>query len=124
MIPPTFYIEADAPGEFLKLTLTGDWDAEITARFAAEVGTTLRRMVAGGTRHGHLRTLIDMKRKNVVPQHVAAEFAKMVRPDSPSKQIALVFSGALHRMQTKRIADERCALFESVEEARAWLFAN
>jgi len=124
MIPPTFHIEADAPGEFLKLTLAGDWDADTSARFGAEVAATLRQMLAGGTRHGQLRTLIDMKRKNVLPQTVAADFAKMVRPDSPSKRIALVFSGPLHRMQVKRIADHRCAMFDNAEDARAWLYAD
>lgn len=124
MTPPTFHIEADAPGEFLKLTLAGDWDEEIAARLAVDVAATLRRMLAGGTRHGHLRTLIDMRRKNVLPQTVAADFAKMVRPDSPSKKIALVFSGPLHRMQAKRIADDRCALFNNVEEAHAWLYCD
>ncbi|VXC33912.1 hypothetical protein [Sphingomonas sp. 8AM] len=124
MTPPTFHIEADAPGEFLKLTLAGDWDSAVSARFGAEVAVTLRQMLAAGTRHGYLRTLIDMKRKNVLPQTVVADFAKMVRPDSPSKRIALVFSGPLHRMQVKRIADERCALFDNVEDARAWLYAG
>ncbi|GAA4217334.1 hypothetical protein GCM10022253_15620 [Sphingomonas endophytica] len=124
MTPPTFHIEADAPGEFLKLTLAGDWNEEISARFGVAVAATLRQMLVDGTRHGQLRTLIDMKRKNVLPQTVVADFAKMVRPDSPSKRIAMVFSGALHRMQVKRIADHRCALFDNVEEARAWLFAD
>jgi hypothetical protein len=89
-----------------------------------EVAAAIRAMIAAGARPGHFLTLIDMSRKNILPQHVAAEFAKMVRPDSPSRRIAMVVSGAIHRIQAKRIGDDgkrRC--FDSVAEARAWLFA-
>lgn len=123
MAEPTYTIDADAKGEFLRLTLTGDWNEAIAGRFAADVALTLRRMLAGGTRHGHLRTLVDMRRKNVLPQNVAAEFRRMVRPDSPSKKIALVVSGPLHRMQARRIADDRQKLFDTEEAALAWLHA-
>ncbi len=124
MARPTYEIEADTAGAFLRLTLTGDWDAEIAARFAADVAATLRRMSAEGVRHGTLRTLVDMRHKNVVPQNVAAEFAKMVRPDSPSKRIALLVSGALHRLQAKRIADARQRVFDDEDAALAWLLAD
>jgi hypothetical protein len=124
MAEPTYTIDADAKGEFLKLTLKGDWNAAITERFAADVALTLRRMLVTGTRQGHLRTLIDMREKNVVPQNVAAEFARMVRPDSPSKKIAMLVSGALHRMQAKRLGDARHALFDTEEAALAWLNAD
>ncbi|MDR6787590.1 hypothetical protein J2Y58_000931 [Sphingomonas sp. BE138] len=124
MTEPTYKIEADAAGEFLKLTLTGDWNVDITERFGREVAATLGQMLATGTRHGHLRTLIDMRHKNVVPQTVAAEFGRMVRPDSPSKKIALLVSGALHRMQAKRLSDHRHRLFDTEAAARAWLFED
>lgn len=122
MTEPTYTIDADARGEFLRLTLKGDWNAGITERFAAEVAVTLRRMLATGTRHGQLRTLMDMRQKNILPQNVAVEFARMVRPDSPSRKVALLVSGALHRMQAKRIGDARYAVFETEEAALAWLY--
>ncbi len=122
MTEPTYTIDADARGEFLRLTLKGDWNAGITERFAAEVALTLRRMLATGTRHGQLRTLMDMRQKNILPQNVAVEFSRMVRPDSPSRKVALLVSGALHRMQAKRIGDARYAVFETEEAALAWLY--
>jgi len=79
-------------------------------------------MLATGTRHGQLRTLMDMRQKNILPQNVAVEFARMVRPDSPSRKVALLVSGALHRMQAKRIGDARYAVFETEEAALAWLY--
>ncbi len=124
MVEPSYSIEADAPGKFLRLTLVGDWNPEIAVRYADEVGATVRRMMADGVRRGELRTLVDMRRKNVAPQSVVAEFEKMVRPDSPSKRIALLSSGALHRLQAKRVADDRCALFEAEDAALAWLLQD
>ena len=121
MIAPTYVIEPDVANEFLRLTLTGDWDVAIAQRFAADVTRTLREMMGQGARPGHLRTLIDMRRKNLLPQNAAAEFAKMVRPDSPSKRIAMLVSGAIHRLQAKRMSGDRHQIFESEEEAMAWL---
>ncbi|WP_294297290.1 hypothetical protein [uncultured Sphingomonas sp.] len=121
MVQPTYHIMPDVAGAFLRIDLAGDWDAEITARFTADVTKTLREMLAGGLRQGELRTLIDMRDKNILPRHLVAEFARLVRPDSPSKQIALVVSSALHRLQTKRVADERSRLFDTEAEALAWL---
>lgn len=121
MADPTFDIVADAQREFLHLTLTGDWNKETGARFAEEVDATLRAMVAAGTRHGHLRTMIDMRRKNILPQNVAAEIARLVRPDSPSRRIALIIGRPLHRMQARRIIDERYAIFDTDAAAMAWL---
>lgn len=124
MTRPTYDIDADAAGEFLRLTLAGDWDRETAERYAVDVAAAVRGMLAAGVRHGQLRTLIDMRRKKVVPQEVVGMFAKMVQPDSPLKRIAMLPSGALHRLQAKRIADDRCALFDNEADARAWLFAD
>ncbi|MBJ6122250.1 hypothetical protein [Sphingomonas mollis] len=121
MIAPTYVIEPDAANEFLRLTLTGDWDVVIAQRFTTDVTRTLREMIGQGARPGHLRTLIDMRRKNLLPQNAAAEFAKMVRPDSPSKRIAMLVSGAIHRLQAKRMSSEWHRIFESEEAAMTWL---
>jgi hypothetical protein len=78
-------------------------------------------MLSTGTRHGHLLTFIEMREKHVAPQSVAAEFAKMVRPDSPSRRVAILLSGTLHRLQAKQILDDRHAVFPAEDEALAWL---
>lgn len=124
MTPPSYTIEPDAAGEYLHIVMSGHWNEAITAQFSADVAKVLERMLRSGTRHGHLRTLIDMRHKNVVPQSVASEFARMVHPGSPSKRIALVFSGAVHRLQAKRIADDRCRTFDDLDDARSWLFED
>ncbi len=121
MTQPTYTIEPNPANEFLRLTLTGDWDMEITTRFTADVAIALQTMIAHGARPGHFRTLIDMREKKLLPQNVAAEFAKMVRPDSPSKRIAMLVSGAIHKMQANRIASERHAVFMAEDAAMAWL---
>ncbi len=123
MVAPTFTIDTDPAREFLHLTLTGDWDQPTAERFAAAVPKAIHGMIAAGARPGHFLTLLDMSRKNILPQNVAAEFAKMIRPDSPSKRIAMVVSGAVHRIQAKRIGKDgsrRC--FDTEAQARDWLF--
>ncbi len=124
MVAPTYTIETDPAREFLHLTLAGDWDQPTAERFGTAVAKAIGTMRAAGARHGHFLTLLDMSRKNILPQNVAAEFAKLIRPDSPSKRIAMVVSGAVHLMQAKRIGSDdtrRCFLTEA--EAREWLFA-
>ncbi len=121
MITPTYEIVPDAAGEFLTLRLAGDWDMPTAMRFAEDVADAIRGMIALGARPGHFLTLIDMRRKNILPQNVADEFIKMVRPDSPSKRIAMLVSGAIHHMQAKRIASERHRIFGCEQDAIAWL---
>ena len=121
MDQPTYTIEPYAKTGFLRLTLTGHWNVDIATRFAADVDTTLRQMLEQGVKHGELLTLIDMRRKHILPQNVAAEFAKMVRPGSPSRRIAMLVSGALHRLQAQRLSDARRKSFDDEAEALAWL---
>ncbi|MBM6578240.1 hypothetical protein KCP91_17785 [Microvirga sp. SRT01] len=66
-----------------------------------------------------------MREKNILPQQAAAEFAKIVRPDSPSRKIALVVSGTLHRLQAKRLStQEKHRIFDREDEALEWLWAE
>jgi hypothetical protein len=124
MVEPTYTIAPDPPRGFLHLTLAGNWNAEMTGRFVADVNATLRQMLATGVRHGELRTLVDMRHKNILPQDAVAEITRMVRPNSPSKCIALLIAGPLHRMQAKRLVDERYAIFNDEPPALAWLWAD
>ncbi|MBI0474345.1 hypothetical protein D9601_03070 [Sphingomonas sp. MA1305] len=124
MAPPRYDIRPDANARFLRVTLSGDWDVAISERFATDIAERLRTMLAGGVRHGELRTLIDMRDKMVLPQQAAAHFTRLIRPGGPSKRIALLASGALHRLQVKRFIDDRCRLFEHETDAMAWLLAE
>ncbi len=125
MVPPSFVIEPDPAREFLRITMTGDWTMDTLDRFAAEVGTTLRTMVAAqGVRHGHLMTLVDMTRKGVLPQDVGNAMAAMVNGrDTPSRKIAHVVKGAIHKFQARRLSDDpRIRQFDTEAEAVIWLF--
>ena len=123
MVQPVYLIETDPGRSFLHLTMAGDWDVPTADRFAVEVARAIGTMVAAGARPGHFLTLIDRSDKNIVPQAVAARFARMIRPDSPSKRIAMIVSGAMHRIQAKRIGnDPRIRCFDTGPAAREWLF--
>lgn len=120
---PLFTIAPDRTNEFLRLTLTGSWSPDIVALFEVEVYQTLKAMIGRGGRPGHFLTLVDMRDKQIVPQNVATDMARLIRPDSPSKRIALIASSALHKMQVKRVAGiEKYAFFDTEEPALTWLF--
>lgn len=123
MVQPVYTIETDPSRSFLHLTMAGDWDVPIADRFSADVAKAIGAMIAAGARPGHFLTLVDMSDKNIAPQPVAARFAGMIRPDSPSRRIAMVVSGAMHRIQAKRIGnDPRVRCFDNRAAAQAWLF--
>ncbi len=125
MVAPSFSIECDPAGPFLHLSLVGDWNRVIADRFATEVAGGIRGMIAAGALPGTFLTLIDMSRKNILPQDIATDMARMLRPDSPSRRIAFVVSGSLHLLQARRLCESegrRC--FPTEEVARQWLFAD
>ncbi|KQR87584.1 hypothetical protein [Sphingomonas sp. Leaf343] len=93
--------------------------------FLADLERTIRAMIGAGATYGEFRTIVDMSGKNILPQHAAAEFAKIVRPDSPSRKIALVVSGSLHRLQARRLSSaDKHRIFDRREEALEWLWAD
>ena len=119
-----YRFETDPIRNFLRIELVGLWDRSLAIVFAAEVEQTIRGMIEAGATHGQFRTLVDMSKKNILPQHAVAEFAKIVRPDSPSIKIALVVSGVLHRLQAKRLSTtEKHRIFDRQDEALEWLWA-
>jgi hypothetical protein len=97
----------------------------LTTVFVADLERTIRGMIGAGARYGQFLTIVDMREKNILPQQAAAEFAKIVRPDSPSRKIALVVSGTLHRLQAKRLStQEKHRIFDREDEALEWLWAE
>lgn len=124
MVDPTDTIAPDAPREFLRLTLPGDWNAEITARFAGDVNAMLRQKSATVVRHGELRTQVDLRHRNIISQDAVAEIARMMRPDSPSRCIAPLMASPLGRMQAGRLIDERYTIFNDEPDALSCLWAD
>ena len=119
-----YKFETDPVRNFLRVELAGTWDQPLTTVFVADLERTIRGMIGAGARYGQFLTIVDMREKNILPQQAAAEFAKIVRPDSPSRKIALVVSGTLHRLQAKRLStQEKHRIFDREDEALEWLWA-
>jgi hypothetical protein len=123
MADPLFLIEPDSARKLLRITQTGNWTMETVQRYAAALSDAVRHMMlVDGVKHGELITLIDMTSKGVLPREVADALGRMVRPDSPSRRIAFVTSGALHRLQARRlVSDPRVRIFDREADALAWL---
>lgn len=120
-----YRFETDPARNFLRIELDGVWDESLTAAFVIDLERTIRGMIGAGAIYGEFRTIVDMSRKNILPQNATAEFAKIMRPDSPSRRIALVVSGTLHRLQAKRLSTmDKYRIFDRDDDALAWLWAD
>jgi hypothetical protein len=120
-----YRFETDPARNFLRVELDGVWDESLTAAFVVDLERTIRGMIGAGAIYGEFRTIVDMSRKNILPQNATAEFAKIMRPDSPSRRIALVVSGTLHRLQAKRLSTmDKYRIFDRDDDALAWLWAD
>lgn len=123
MLDGSYHFTTDPVRNFLRVELAGTWDQSLATVFVADLERTIRGMIGAGAVYGEFRTIVDMSRKNILPQHAAAEFAKITRPDSPSRRIALIVSGSLHRLQAKRLSTmEKHRIFDREDEALAWLW--
>ena len=121
----SYHFETDIDRNYLRLNLAGMWNQRLATAFLSDLEQTIRGMLGAGARYGEFRTLVDMSRKNILPQDAVAEFQSVIRPDSPSRRIALIVSGPLHKMQTKRIAiSDKHRIFDREGDALEWLWAD
>jgi hypothetical protein len=81
---------------------------------------------AMGLKSGEFYLLIDTSGTVIQPQDVVAAFQELaLHAPLKARRIAVVRKSALTRMQTQRILQVRdnAAIFETLDEAKDWLFA-
>lgn len=116
-----YRIEYDENESLLRLKLTGFWDADIVARFSAEL---LSKTAELSRTNRKLSVLSDGTEFPVQPPEVAAGFVSLMNKISPlvGGRMAIVASGMLNKMQAQRIfTDPKIGVFATADEARAWL---
>ncbi|KQM63195.1 hypothetical protein ASE75_11980 [Sphingomonas sp. Leaf17] len=125
MVDGSYSFETDPARNFLRINLTGNWDLPLVERFTTDVATTIRGMIVAGATPGEFRTIVDMSRKYILPQNAVSELGRMIRPDSPSRKIALLVSGTLHKLQAKRFTvSDKHRTFDQESDAVAWLWTD
>lgn len=95
MHPAGHRIEIDPDREFMRVTLWGDWANAQTDNLSVDHAKAVSQMKAGGARHGHFLTLVDMREKHLTEAVTVAEFRKSFEANSPSRRTAIIVSPPL-----------------------------
>ena len=118
-------IEIDPDHEFMRVTLWGDWANAQTDNLSVDHAKAVLQMKAGGARHGHFLTLVDMREKHLTEAVTVAEFRKSFDAKSPSRRTAIIVSPPLPTSMAERIAPPGRVLITFTEEdALAWLLED
>jgi hypothetical protein len=118
-----FTVFADPSRKLVRAHLSGFLSAREVQEFSRVEQGAVRGMGLGD---GEYLLLVDTSGCVIQPQEVVSAFQQLVE-NSPLKarRIAIVRHSVLSRMQTERIIRfrENAAVFDSTEEAEAWLLA-
>lgn len=119
-----FDVTPDHDLRMLRLAVHGFWDQSVMAAYVAEV----RRAMADLRRTGGCRyILVDMSGYPIQPKEIAEAHGALLRSsrNMDGIRVALVMQSVLSRLQANRLAAEAGhEIFDSREEAEAWLFAG
>lgn len=116
-------VTADASRKLVIAHMSGFLSVEEVEQFSREKDAAVEAM---GLRSEEYLLLIDTAEAIIQPQEIVAAFQQLVTSARyKARRIAVARKGSLTRMQTTRILNLRddAAVFESIEEAEAWLFS-
>ena len=114
-----FKIEADRQRRMIRVETSGLGTVDEVSSFYRNLEALLRKL---GWRSGEYVTMMHTLDQVVQTQVVAQTISDLMQSfPIPSRKVALVRSGALAALLTRRIMDERTSMFESVKAAETWL---
>lgn len=114
-------VSFDRERKLVRVVMSGSHTVEDVARFSHDRDEAVRAMGLNSREF----VLLVVTSNVVQRQEVVAALQHMTGNSRlKAKRIATVRAGALHTMQIRRILSARSetAIFETVEEAEAWLF--
>lgn len=115
-------VTADPSRRLVRALMSGFLTVEEVHQFSRDEQAAVREMGLGS---GEFLLLIIAQTDVVQTQEVMAAFQELIVTSTfKAARIATVRSGALARMQTRRVTSIRddTAVFESVADAERWLF--
>jgi hypothetical protein len=117
-------VETDPGRKLVRATMSGLLSLAEVKIFGEEEQKAVRSM---GLASGEFFLLVDAIGETVQTQEVALAFGELVSNSAlKAERIAIVRSGVLASMQSRRIAGSRSnyEVFGSVADAEAWLFPD
>lgn len=116
-----YKITLDPQRRLLTIKASGFATVEEVTLFYREVAALVAKQ---GWAAGEYVSIFHVLDEIVQRQEVADAFAVATRNVvTPARKNAVVRTGALASLQGRRIIDERTAIFATIREAEAWLFA-
>jgi hypothetical protein len=116
-----FSVNVDVARDYVEVKLSGFLDLATVAAFDEAYRAAKDKLSSDRSRHV---TLIDVSELKLQSQSVVSDFALMMGDSSiQSARLAFVVGDSAVKMQLRRLAHERTALFESIDEARNWLLS-
>ncbi|WP_374942388.1 hypothetical protein [Sphingomonas sp.] len=115
-------VVADQPRKLVKVHMEGFLTAEDVADFSRREQAAVQAM---GLASGEFLLPINTDGNVIQTQEVMQAFEMLIHhPPLKAKRLAVVRSGVLTRMQSRRMTKlrEDAAVFEHLEDAKAWLF--
>ena len=117
-----FTISTELHRQLVLVKVTGMLTLEQVADFYRAEHEAIRGM---GCPLGQQIAIVDVSECPLQLQQIVEAFQKSMESPARAKRLAMVTGGSLSRTQARRILKrDNAALFETVAEAEAWLFAD
>jgi hypothetical protein len=119
-----YEIEAEPATKRIYIRMSGHWSSDMAASFDKDLRAKVLGMCSHGCLPGEYLTLIDATDYQVQSLSTTERFAALIAdPQIRSQKIAVVIDAGLAKLQAKRLlAADSHRIFQSAEEARAWLY--
>lgn len=117
-------VTADPARKLVLAHMSGFLSPDEVSAFSRDKDLAVEAM---GLRSGEYFLLIDTAEAVIQPQEIVAAFQHLVANSRyKARRIAVARKSSLTRIQTTRILSirEDAAVFDSIEDAQAWLFAT
>jgi hypothetical protein len=119
---PMFTIRYDAQRQLLHVNRWSLWNVDQATRYRTDLAVAVADTAR---RHGSFDLLIDIGRAETMPQDVTLIMAQVAADleTSPARRVAYAGSGALKRLQVRRLVGDpsRFGIFNTIDEALLWL---
>ena len=106
----------------LTVRLSGFWALKTIELYKRAIERSAHQLVTSGIRQSEINVLFDARDFPAQSQDVAAEYQRQFSgPDMAVGKVATLVTNTIFRLQAKRVGAKEQCVFESEEEALAWL---
>ena len=120
-----FDIATDTRRNFIRITMKGFWAEDTVHAYDRAIRAAADALAKAGCPRSEIVALVDAR--DLIAQSAAVIDTykdKLSGPDRQPRRLATIVSRPLFKLQVKRIAMPNQGIFETEDEALAWLFAD